>query len=65
MINLIRDERGEYKYIYKAFGYNNTNYSIFFSQYKYLFNVNLNYLSILLILVLIRKMIDDKIVYNR
>ena len=31
IVNLIRDEREEYKYIYKAFKYNDTNYSIFFS----------------------------------
>ena len=31
IVDLIKDERGEYKYVYKAFSYNNTNYSIFFS----------------------------------
>ena len=31
IVNLIRDEREEYKYIYEAFGYNDTNYLIFFS----------------------------------
>ena len=31
IIDLIRDERGEHKYVYKAFSYNNINYSIFFS----------------------------------
>ena len=31
IVNLIRDEREEYKYIYKAFRYNDTNYLIFFS----------------------------------
>ena len=65
MINLIKDKREKYKYIYKAFSCNNTNYPIFFSRYKYLFNINLNYLSVPLILVLIRKMINNKIVYNR
>ena len=65
MIGLIKNKREEYKYVYKAFSYNNSNYSIFLSRYKYLFNVNLDYLSILLILVLMRKIIDNKIVYNR
>ena len=31
IIDLIRDKREEYKYIYEAFNCNNTNYLIFFS----------------------------------
>ena len=31
MVNLIKNKREEYKYIYEAFKYNNTNYLIFFS----------------------------------
>ena len=65
MIDLIKDKREEYKYIYKAFSYNNTNYLIFFSRYKYLFNINLDYLSVPLILVLIRKMINNEIVCDK
>ena len=65
MVNLIRDKREEHKYIYKAFRYNNTSYSIFFSQYKHLFNINPNHLSVPLILALIRKMINNEIVYNK
>ena len=43
---MIRDKREEYKYIYKAFDCDDTNYSIFFTNYKHLFNVNLDYLKI-------------------
>ena len=43
---MIRDERGEYEYIYEAFEYDDINCSIFFTNYKYLFNVNPNYLKI-------------------
>ena len=31
MIDLIRDKREEYKYIFEVFSYNNTNYLMFFS----------------------------------
>ena len=65
MVNLIKDKREEYEYIYKVFKYNDTNYSIFFNRYKYLFNMDLNHLEVLLILILIRKMIDKRIVYNK
>ena len=65
IIDLIKDERGEHKYIYKVFSCKNTSYLMFFNRYKYLFNINLNYLSVLLILVLIRKMIDNRIVYEK
>ena len=65
IIDLIKDEREKHKYIYKVFSCNNTNYSIFFSRYKYLFNINLNHFIVLLILVLIRKMINDKTIYDK
>ena len=65
MINMIRDKREEHKYIYKVFNYNNTNYSIFFIYHKYLFNINLNYLKIRITPILIRKIVDKGIVYNK
>ena len=65
IVNLIRDKREEYKYIYKTFKYNNINYLIFFSYHKYLFNIDLNYLKIRITFILIRKMIDKRIVYNK
>ena len=64
MVNLIRDKREEHKYTYKVFEYNNTSYSMFFSQYRYLFNINLDYLEVPLIPILIRKMIDKGRIYN-
>ena len=65
MINIIKDKREEHKYIYKVFNYNNTNYSMFFIYHKYLFNINLNYLKIRIISILIRKIVDKRIVYNK
>ena len=65
IVNLIKDKREEYEYIYKAFKYNNINYLIFFTYYKYLFNMNLNYLKIRITLILIRKIINKRIVYNK
>ena len=65
LVDIIRDEREEYKYIYEAFSYDNTNCSIFFTCYRYLFNVNLDYLKIRITPILIRKMIDKGIVYDK
>ena len=61
---MIKDEREEYKYIYEAFRYNNTNYSIFFTNYKYLFNINPDYLEIRITLVLIYRIVDNRIIYE-
>ena len=65
IINLIRDKREEHKYTYKVFKYNNTNYLMFFTYYKYLFNINLDYLKIKVTPILIRKMINKGIIYNK
>ena len=65
MIDLIKDEREKHKYVYKAFSYNNTNYLIFFSRYKHLFNMNLDHLSVLLILILMRKIVDNRMICNK
>ena len=65
MVNLIKDEREEYEYIYKVFSCNNINCLIFFNRYKYLFNMNLDHLSVPLILILMRKMMDDEIIYDK
>ena len=46
IVEIVQDERGEYEHIYEAFEYNDTNYSIFFTNYKYLFNMDSNYLKI-------------------
>ena len=65
MIDIIRDEREEHEYIYEIFEYNDVNYSIFFSHYKYLFNVDPNYLKIRITPILMRKMVDKGMIYNK
>ena len=65
MINIIRDKRKEHEYIYKIFNYNNTNYLMFFIHYKHLFNINLNHLKIRIIFILIRKIMNKGIIYNK
>ena len=65
MINMIRDKREEHKYIYKTFEYNDVDYSMFFSHHKHLFNVDLNHPKIRITPILIRKMVDEGMVYNK
>ena len=65
MINIIRDEREEYEHIYKTFKYNNINYLMFFSYHKHLFNMDPNYLKIRITPILIRKMVDKRMIYNK
>ena len=61
----MKDEREKYKYIYNIFSYNNTNYLIFFIHYKYLFNINLDYLKIRIIPTLIGRIINIEIIYDK
>ena len=65
MIDMIRDEREEHKYIYKTFEYDNVDYSIFFSYYKHLFNIDPDYPKIRITPILMRKMVDKGMVYNK
>ena len=65
IIDLVRDKREEHEYIYETFEYNDINYSMFFSHHKHLFNINLNYLKIRITLILIRKMVNERIVCNK
>ena len=65
LIDIIKNEREEYEYIYKAFDYDDINYSIFFIRHKYLFNIDPDYSKIRIIPILIRKMVDKRIVYNK
>ena len=46
IVEMIKDKRGKHEYIYEVFRYNDTNYLIFFTNYKYLFNIDSNYLKI-------------------
>ena len=65
VINLVRDKREEHEYIYKTFKCEDIDCSIFFSYYKYLFNINPDYLKIRITPILIRKMIDKGIVCDK
>ena len=65
MVNLVRDKREEHEYIYKTFKYKDINYSIFFFHYKHLFNMNLNHPKIRITPILMRKMVNKEIVYNK
>ena len=65
MVDIIRDKREEYKYIYETFECDDVDYSIFFSHHKYLFNIDPDHPKIRITLILIRKMIDERMVYNK
>ena len=65
IVNMIRDKREEYKYIYKTFEYDDVNYSIFFSYYKYLFNIDPDHLKIRITSILIRKMVDKGMICDK
>ena len=65
MVDIIRDEREEHKYIYETFKYNDIDCSMFFFHHKHLFNVDLNHLKIRITPILIRKMVDEGMVYNK
>ena len=65
IVDLIRDKREEQEYIYKAFDCNDTNYLMFFIYYKHLFNMNPNHLKIRITLILIRKLVDKRMIYNK
>ena len=65
LVDIIRDEREEYKYIYKAFDCDNTNCLIFFTYYRYLFNINSNYSKIRITPILIKEMVKKGMVYNK
>ena len=61
----MKDKQEKYEYIYNIFSYNNTNYSIFFIYYKYLFNINLDYLEIRITPTLIERIVNIEIIYNK
>ena len=65
IVKIIKDEWGEYEYIYNAFNYNNTNCSIFFTYYKYLFNMNLDYLKIRITPTLIERIVNIEIICDK
>ena len=65
MVDMIRDEREEHEYIYETFECDDVDYSIFFSYYKHLFNMDPDYLKIRITPILIRKMVDERMVYDK
>ena len=65
LVDIIRDEREEHEYIYEAFDCDDTNCSIFFTRYRYLFNMNLNYLKIRITPILMKEIIKEGIVYDK
>ena len=65
IVKIVKDEQEKHKYIYNIFSYNNTNCSIFFIYYKYLFNMNLDYLKIRITPTLIEKMVSIEMICDR
>ena len=65
MIDIIRDEREEHEYIYETFECDDVNYSIFFSYHKYLFNVDLDHPKIRITSILMRKMVNERMVCDK
>ena len=61
----MKDKQEEYKYIYNVFSYNNTNYLIFFTHYKYLFNIDLDYSKIRITPTLIERMINIEMICDK
>ena len=64
IVDILKDERGKNEYIYEAFSCNDYEYLIFYIYYKYLFNIDPNYLRIQITTTLIQKMIKEEMVYN-
>ena len=62
IVKIVKDKQEEYEHIYEAFRYDDTNYSIFFTNHKYLFNINLNYPKIRITLVLMHRIVDNKMI---
>ena len=62
---MVKDKQEKHKYIYNIFGYNNTNYSIFFTYYKHLFNIDLNYSKIRITPTLIERIVNIEIIYDK
>ena len=65
IVKMVKDEWEENKYIYNVFGYDDTNYSIFFTHYKYLFNMNLDYSKIRITPTLIGRMVNTEMICDK
>ena len=65
IVEMVKDKREEHEYIYNAFDYNDTNYSIFFIHYKHLFNIDPDYLKIRITPTLIERIINIGIICDK
>ena len=65
IVKMVKDEREEHEHIYEAFKYDDINYSIFFTNHKYLFNINPNHSKIQITPVLIYRIVDNRIIYKQ
>ena len=55
---MLRDKRENAKYIAEQFDCDDIEYGIYFTQYKYLFNIDSNHPKIRIILLLVKKIIN-------
>ena len=58
IVEMVKDEREENEYIYDVFGCDDTNCLMFFTHYKYLFNVNPDYSKIRITPTLMGRMVN-------
>ena len=65
IVKMVKDEREKHEHIYKAFGYEDTNCSMFFTNHKYLFNMNSNYLKIRITPTLIGRIVSIEIICDK
>ena len=65
IVEMVKDEWGEYEYIYDVFGYDDTNCSMFFTYYKYLFNVDLDHPKIRITPTLMGRMVDTGMICDK
>ena len=65
LIDIIRDKREEHEYIYEAFDCDNTNCSIFFTRYRYLFNIDSDYSKIRITPIFIKEIIKEGMVCDK
>ena len=65
IVEIVKNKREEYKYIYNIFSCDNTNYLIFFTYYKYLFNIDLDYSKIRITPTLIERIVDIEIICDK
>ena len=58
IVKMVKDEQGEYEYIYNAFGCDDINCSIFFTHHKHLFNMDPDHPKIRITPTLIGRMVN-------